>query len=608
MRKWVLLVFFFFLLFVKNVAAADDFKTDYLVDYYVTLQDEQISTRVNFSTKITNLQKDLYVDQFALSFPASFKISTITASDDHGAVEPQVTIDEEKTSIKLQLNDPQVGQNTTNTLNLSFYQEKLFRQNGNLWEVILPTISKREHGTYSVRIHLPSTDKKIAIAKPAPTRIEGDTIYWENPAVKTLYAVFGDKQFYAMDLSYHLANEKNTPVYTEVAFPPDTVYQQIFVDRINPQPHSVRIDDDGNYLARYDLKPKQEIDVRFIGYAQIFSQPREELIEVTRQRFAMQKPYLLKQHQYWTLSDKASYQHLNTAQAIYKSLVGSFSYDYDRLLSNKSYRLGAEQALKNPTKAVCVEFTDSFVALARAAGIYAREIQGYGFSQDERLRPLSLISDVLHSWPEYYDEDAGIWKQIDPTWENTSGIDYFSSFDLDHIAFAIHGKDPEDPPPAGTYKYEDSQDVSIKVTESLPAEKISLTAQNLKVPKSVSDKQVNNGSVEIVNRGNVTAYNVPVKLQSEGFVMSAKEVQINQLPPYGSQVITFTFKPSGSTSRQGSITVLAGDDSAISQAIRITPLIQTITIVVGVFVLITLLLMIIFLHKHQRQRKLSGGV
>ncbi|PIP14879.1 hypothetical protein COX47_02840, partial [Candidatus Roizmanbacteria bacterium CG23_combo_of_CG06-09_8_20_14_all_35_49] len=77
----------------------------------------------------------------------------------------------------------------------------------------------------------------------------------------------------------------------------------------------------------------------------------------------------------------------------------------------------------------------------------------------------------LHAWPEYYDSKSELWKPIDPTWENTSGIDYLSSFDLNHIVFVIHGKKPDYPLPAGMYKIDNSQDISIKPAASYPEEK-----------------------------------------------------------------------------------------------------------------------------------------
>jgi hypothetical protein len=565
-------------------------------------QGKRIETQVEFNTKITNLQDDVYVDRYQLSFPSSFNIHNITATDDKGPITPDVVTADNNILIKMKLTDPKNGRNTVNTLDLKFTQDNLFKVNGNVWELMLPTIVGRTQGNYSVRIHLPPSDKKIAIAKPKPTRIENNVIYWDNPTVKTIYAVFGDRQFYSLDLSYHIANDRLVPVYTEIALPPDTQYQQIMIDSLEPPPTNVRIDEDGNYMARYDMKSKEKRDVRFKGYATVFVQPREALTKIMAERFVQQKSYLLKGSKYWNISNPASYKHLTTPESVFKSVVGSLSYDYDRLKNNKSYRLGADTALKNPTKAVCVEFTDSFIALSRINNIHAREIEGFGFSQDERLRPLSLISDVLHSWPEYYDQDNQIWKQVDPTWESTSGIDYFSSFDLDHIAFAIHGRDPEDPPPAGTYKLEDSRDVAVSVIPLVPDEKLILTIKELSTAAVVSDKQQYKGSVEITNTGNVTAYDVPVTIKSNGFSISPKNMVLSELPPMGSKKIEFKYSlAAGFTQNEGTISVNAHDQTSRSRTIRIAPFIQTVTVAVSAAVAAILICLFLFFRLHRKK-------
>ncbi|GAI19887.1 unnamed protein product, partial [marine sediment metagenome] len=67
--------------------------------------------------------------------------------------------------------------------------------------------------------------------------------------------------------------------------------------------------------------------------------------------------------------------------------------------------MGALKALNSKNPVVCMEFTDLFIALCRAAGIPVREVNGYAHTNNPKLRPLSLTLDVLHAWPEYYDEN-----------------------------------------------------------------------------------------------------------------------------------------------------------------------------------------------------------
>ena len=101
-----------------------------------------------------------------------------------------------------------------------------------------------------------------------------------------------------------------------------------------------------------------------------------------------------------------------------------------------------------------MEFTDAFIAISRSMGIPAREINGYAYSKDPEKNPININineGDRLHAWPEFYDPNFG-WVQIDPTWGNTSNIDYFTKLDLNHISLVIKGLDSTYPLPAGFYK------------------------------------------------------------------------------------------------------------------------------------------------------------
>ena len=93
-----------------------------------------------------------------------------------------------------------------------------------------------------------------------------------------------------------------------------------------------------------------------------------------------------------------------------------------------------------------MEFTDLFITIARSAGIPAREVNGFAYTENPDIQPLSLVNDVLHAWPEYYDSEKGVWIPVDPTWGSTTGgVDYFSKLDLRHFTFVVHGKDSTKP-------------------------------------------------------------------------------------------------------------------------------------------------------------------
>lgn len=64
----------------------------------------------------------------------------------------------------------------------------------------------------------------------------------------------------------------------------------------------------------------------------------------------------------------------------------------------------------------CTEHTLLFVAVARAAGLPAREVGGLAYGQ---LRGKPVLA--WHAWPEYHDGKQ--WRAIDPTWNEPDGVD-----------------------------------------------------------------------------------------------------------------------------------------------------------------------------------------
>lgn len=508
---------------------ASDFRADYQVEYNLDTNLQSNSTNVKFNITITNYSNEVFVKQFAITFPKDFTIRNIKALDDNGAVVPEIQGDDLNTKISLSFSNPATGRDSVNHFYLNFTQDNIFKANGTAWEVILPTIANKSDTTYKVIVNLPNdNNRKLSIAKPYPSFISDNQAVWDNPSTKTIYAVFGDKQTYKLDLTYHLKNPRIIPVMTELALPPDTNLQKIFVDKLDPQPQSVYIDPDGNYMARYQLRPAENKVVTFSGFAQINSNVRDEIN--TQYNKQPDLEYLKTTSKYWQLPS-ASFAKLKSPLDIYNFVTSTLSYDYGKRLPGNS-RLGAKKILEDPTKAVCVEFTDLFIALARSKGIPARENEGYGFSQDPTFRPLSLISDVLHAWPEYYDSEKKAWVAIDPTWQDTSGIDYFSSFDLNHVVFAIHGKNAEYPLPAGMYKIENSKDVLIEPSKKLPNESKNITIEAVDLPTKLPTKQRSPGKITVANRGNVFVYDTVLAVSGQEFQSSWRHKQIDVLAPF----------------------------------------------------------------------------
>src|SRR3989344_4885090 len=338
---------------VSAPVSAQDFLTDYQIEYFLNEQDNKLQTNVKFTVNVTNLRSDVYVKQFAIGFPKSFSISNVKAYDDNGLLQPEVTADDgSKINIGLEFSQPNIGKNSLNNFYLEFLQDNLFNINGNVWEVIIPTID-RQKGNYKILVHLPeNTDKKISIAKPQPDAVLANTIIWNNPTTKTVYAVFGDTQYYKTDLTYRIKNTKLVPAYVDVAFPPDTLRQKIYLEKIDPPPAKVLIDEDGNYLGRYFLSPGESKTILFTGTIAVFSQVREDMVGNSRKTFSKQKDYLLSEAKYWKISQKDLIKDIKTdAKDVYYFVTSKLKYDYGKI-NSENKRLGADEVLKKPDRAV----------------------------------------------------------------------------------------------------------------------------------------------------------------------------------------------------------------------------------------------------------------
>jgi hypothetical protein len=359
------------------------------------------------------------------------------------------------------------------------------------------------------------------------------TYYYDKDTISNsaLVAGFGKFQVFSFVLNYHLENTNNKSSILNIAIPPDTSYQRMYYENIDPIPENVSVDSDGNWIAQFRLKSKEKINVKVEGNVQVFANPR---------RFLIPEPVNLlnnlKTTKYWDAEDpeiKKLAKELKTTENIYKYVVEKLKYNKDKVNSS-AQRLGSKEILFQPQNATCMEFTDLFIALSRAAGIPAREINGYAYTENTDIQPLSLLNDVLHSWPEYWNDDIKAWVPVDPTWESTSGIDYFTKFDLRHFTFVIHGIDPESPLSPGFYKSDNNfqKDVFVNFGQ-LPEKKNNIPL----IKSSFNDSFLIDRNIEISleNRGATTIYDTSLNIFFDKKNIDEEFVKI--LPPYSTKKI-----------------------------------------------------------------------
>jgi transglutaminase-like putative cysteine protease len=567
-------------------AQSTNFTTEYNVVY--TVQDDGL-TKADLNITLTNTTAEFYAESYQMKLGFS-DIRDLVASDSSGRLKSDLKKGTDGYDLSVTLNKKSLGIGRSNSFKISFLTSSVLRDSGNIKEVTIPGIADpSQFKNFSVEVKTPESFGRATFIKPV--KEQEKLIFTKEDLGKSGISIgFGEKQNFDFGLTYHLKNSNLFPVKTEIALPPDTNYQKVYITKINPKPNIVRIDRDGNWLAEYSLKPGQNIDVSVEGIAEIKLNPKSSTLSTS------DKSEYTKPTKYWQSNSpeiKKLADDLKTPEAIYEYVTKTLKYDFSRVSKNQ-HRLGALGTLKKTDSAVCREFTDLFIAISRAAGIPAREVNGFAYTNNSRQRPLSLVEDVLHAWPEYYDTDKKSWIMVDPTWgATTGGIDYFNILDFDHFAFIIKGIDDSTPIPAGGYKTTEkanSKDVEIKLSKANPDFK-----PNFKINLNQKDAYVGglpisiNAIIENLGPGSISG---PFQVSSNDLFPRDQVTGNLYIPPFGKNSVNIKFDNTSVLTNKESLITMRFEDNKTERKVKIVPFFLNIYIIggitIGIFTLIIL--------------------
>jgi hypothetical protein len=524
--------------------AAEEFDLNY-TSVYEAVSDDTVA--VSHQIDLTNRTSAIYATSFSFDVGLT-DITDIAIKDRLGIITPVIDKKPNSTHIQFDFNDQVAGKNKTNYFTIEYRSKDILTKNGAVWELNIPKLAaEHRRSTFDVTLIVPVKFGKPAFISPTPksqSELEGKYIYvfdQFSSAEPGITALFGTAQYLSFDLAYHLENPVGDEAKTKIAIPPDTSYQKIYLKSIDPEPDNIEVDADGNWLASFKIAPKSNQLVKVTGIAKMSFTPTSSNISPD------QKEIYTKPTEYWqtdseTISSLA--QKLKSPVNIYQYVTDHLGYNYAKI-DQAPQRFGALKALENPEYAICTEFADLTVALLRGSDVPTRELEGYAFSLNDKLRPLSLTQDVLHAWVEYYDESKSAWVQIDPTWgQTTGGIDYFSKLDLNHFVFVVHGTSSTDPSPAGAYKDKTNpgKDVLVSATTAVPEPAPNLVFE---IPPNYNPSSP---KILVKNRGQSSA-SLDLSLVSSDTKTINTVVPISSLPPFGSKEVEvpvnfrFTLRP-----------------------------------------------------------------
>jgi len=490
-------------------------------------------THVTHDITIRNISSEIYTSEFILDLHGSIP-TNIYATENSIPQNISIVEEDSKKSLIVSFVKKSLGSGNSKNFTIEYDLNDLVLKSGDVWEINIPKLYEQNvFDTYETVVSIPKVFGEEAYINPQPLIFESHNeanIYHfsKEQLIHTgVTGVFGNFQSYGLSLTYHLENPLNQSTKTSIAIPPDTDYQRVFLESIEPRPLNIEADEDGNWMATYELSPRQRLDV--------LAKMRVDIYPISRSLSSPSDEYLsrlLLENSLWDYQNlRAISSSLTSPQEIYNYVLQTLNYDYGKI-GTLTKRNNASVVVTLPDGAICTDFSDLTIALLRRAGIPAREVQGYAYSTDENLEPISLVEDVLHSWVEYWDKDKQSWIQIDPTWGRTSGEDYLTNFDLKHIAFVRHGVDPLKPYPPGSYNYSTTpqKDVSVRVQEliSTPEESLQLNlskSHNIPILKSAL-------LIEIQNTGSRAIYDKSIQVYHDELLFN--QIEIPALLPFSS--------------------------------------------------------------------------
>ncbi|MFA6005157.1 MAG: transglutaminase domain-containing protein [Patescibacteria group bacterium] len=542
-RNGILYVFLLtiFLLFPRFVDAAT-IETSYVDTYTINDTRDVLAKR---EITLTNTTATLYVSEYSFSFNNPGIIGNLSITEDTVPADFTQSLSDGVLRVTVTFKNPAIGKGTKKNILISYSLSGFLSDQGAYREMYIPVSSHSEAEqlkNYRVEVDTPADFPEVSIAKPKLSSFANHRYVWDDVqslAHRNIFIAFSKKAFYKVELRYALQN--NSPYAQKISIPfvPEGPYQKVYVESIEPPPSETSIDADDNYLGTYIMPAHEIIHVVYRGTIELTIDSRQDVREYFQKQFnKVGLGRYLTDEKYWNIPDvlieKNKLDNLHNASDIYSFVTKTLSYDTGRI-NNDLARMGASWALENPSRAVCMEYSDLFIAIAREKGIPAREVVGYAVTNDSSLLPSSFFGDVLHAWPEYYDQTRQQWQHIDPTWGNTALVDYFTVTDLDHIAFVYHGKDTTYPLPPGVYKIrENTKDVYVLPVHEAPREERSV---EVIMPSTVefSLGSTNKMAVLIKSKSNVFLYDIPFVLRDVVTKKNLGSGTIDRLEPYGSR-------------------------------------------------------------------------
>lgn len=562
------------LFFPQLASAQEEFLTSYDVLYDVLGNGEtEVVQKITFK----NLTDKYFASSFTLAIPAS-DITNLSAFDSEGNLETKLNKVSSKSQIQVIFNKQIIGKNKIYPWTLKFKSTEFAQKQGEIWQVFIPKISAQSNiDRFDLSLAIPVSfgDPTIIVPVPKNTKEAVGKIYFDfskdQLQNKGILASFGVEQFFDFKLNFSLKNNSILPRQIKAVLPGSRDHQQIIITKIYPKPQNVTVDQEGNYIAWFKLGRKETSKVVAEGKAKL-STSRGKFADLSLK----QQTYYTGSQKYWDKDNPLVKLKLTEilglsgvlsaeqqANLINNFVANTLEFDFSRARTGFDQRLGGVTALRNPDKALCTEFADLFISLARAADLSARLSLGYAISSNSQLRPTSFASG-LHCWAEYFDPLIGGWSMVDPTWQSTTGGIDFSRFDLNHLVMVTQGSTSDQT------LIPEKIEVRLSDNNFVTSNKLSLS---INANRTIFAGLPSKALIRIENQGNFSKDQAKLIFNSGKLTTTGTTAfSTGEIPPMGMWEYQFDLRTPSLWSSFEEILQLQVDDQTIDHKVIVKPL------------------------------------